>query len=109
MNSGNSLNARIAIPRRRIDSFCRRWQIAELALFGSVVRADFGPHSDVDVLVRFHPQARHTLLDMERMQTELTRIFGRDVDLVERAAVEQSRNYIRRRAVLQSAEVIHAA
>lgn len=99
----------ITVDEDKIAAFCRRWQIKEMALFGSVLRDDFRPDSDVDVLVRFDPEARHTLFDMVRMQEELQRIFGRDVDLVERTAIEQSRNYIRRRAILQSAEVIHAA
>ena len=86
------MNAHIHIPRSQIDSFCHRWLVSELSLFGSVVREDFGPDSDVDVLIQFQPQARHTLLDMARMEEELRQIFGRDVDLVERSAVEQSRN-----------------
>ena len=103
------MNAHIHIPRSQINSFCHRWLVSELSLFGSVVREDFGPDSDVDVLIQFQPQARHTLLDMARMEEELRQIFGRDVDLVERSAVEQSRNFIRRKTVLQSAESIHAA
>ena len=103
------MSAQIYIPRSQIDSFCRSWQVSELALFGSVVREDFGPDSDVDVLIQFQPQARHTLLDMARMEEELRQIFGRDVDLVERSAIEQSRNHIRREAILQSAESVHTA
>jgi len=103
------MSTHIQISRSQIDSLCQRWQVSELALFGSVVREDFGPDSDVDVLIQFQPQARHTLLDMARMEEELRRIFGRDVDLVERSAVEQSRNHFRRKAILQSAESIHAA
>lgn len=103
------MKTQIDIPQEQVAAFCRRWQIKELALFGSVLRDDFRPDSDIDVLVQFDPQAHHTLLDMVRMQSELRRIFGRDIDLVERTAVEQSRNYIRRKAILQSAEVIHAA
>ena len=94
--------------RRRKLSLRRRWQITELALFGSAVREDFGPDSDVDLLVQLRPQARCMLFDIGRMQEELTLIFGGEVDLVERTAVEQSRNCIRRQAILQSAEVIHA-
>ena len=100
---------RIAIPSERIAEFCERWGVAELALFGSVVRDDFGPDSDVDVLVSFDPVARRTLFDMVRMEDELSGLFGRNVDLVTRAAVEGSRNHIRRRAILDSAQVIHAA
>ena len=103
------MSVHIHIPRSQIDSFCHRWLVSELALFGSVVREDFGPDSDVDVLIQFQPQARHTLLAMARMQEELRQIFDRDVDLVERSAVEQSRNHIRRNAILQSAESVHTA
>ena len=99
----------IDIPQAEVSAFCKRWHVTELALFGSVLRDDFGPESDVDVLVRFEPQARHTLLDMARMQADLARILGREVDLIERTAVEQSRNYIRRAAILRSAETIYAA
>lgn len=103
------MKARIDLPKEEVAAFCRRWEITELALFGSVLREDLRPDSDVDVLVSFEPKARHTLLGMARMQEELRRILGREVDLVERTAIEQSRNYIRRKAILKSAEVIHVA
>ena len=103
------MNGHIDIQPDRLTAYCRRWQILELALFGSVVREDFGPESDVDVLVRFDPNARHTLFDLSRMEEELTRLLGRQADIVERDAVERSPNYLRRRAVLQSAETIYAA
>ena len=103
------MSVHIEIPQEKVAAFCLRWQIVELAFFGSVLRDDFRPDSDVDVLVRFDPRARHTLFDIVRMQDELKTILGRDIDLVERTAIEQSRNYIRRSAILQSAEVIHAA
>ena len=103
------MTARISVPSDRIDAFCDRWQVTELALFGSVLRDDFGPGSDIDVLVSFAEDARHSLFDMVRMEAELKEIFGREVDLVERAGVEQSRNYLRRKAILQSAETIYAA
>ena len=99
----------IDIPLDTISAFCKRWHVTELALFGSVLRDDFGPESDVDVLVRFEPQARHTLLDMARMRQELSRMFGREVDLIEHTVVERSRNYIRRKSILQTAEVVYAA
>ena len=102
------MSARIDLPSDGLTDFCKRWQITELALFGSVLRDVFGPESDVDVLVSFEPRVPHTLLDIVRMQEELSGMFGRKVDLIERAAVEQSRNHIRRKAILQSAETIHA-
>ena len=99
---------RISIDREKIAKFCQRWQVDELALFGSVLREDFRPDSDVDVLVQFLPEARHSLFDLARMQTELEEILGRQVDLVERSAIEKSRNYIRRKAILSSLETVYA-
>ena len=98
-----------AVSREELAAFCERWQIVELAFFGSVLRDDFGPHSDIDVLVRFHPKAKHSLMGLVTVQEELSRVLGREVDLHERTAVERSRNYIRRRAILESAEVVYAA
>ena len=103
------MNTDIGMSQDAIAAFCERWSHAELALFGSVVRDDFGPESDIDVLVSFDPEARPTLFDIVRMQDELSRLSGHPVDLVTRAAVEASRNYIRRKAILDSAEVIYAA
>ena len=101
------MTARIAIPSDGIVAFCKRWQVAELALFGSVLRDDFGPDSDIDVLVAFREGARHTLFDMVRMEEELEALFGREVDLVSRRGIEQSRNHLRRTAILDTAETIH--
>jgi len=106
---GATMAAKIAIDHDRIDDFCRRWKVKELALFGSVLREDFTPQSDVDVLVDFEPGASWSLLDLVDMESELEDIFGRDVDLVSRRGIEASRNYIRREAILSSAEPIHVS
>jgi len=103
------MSARIPIDRERIAEFCRRWKITEFALFGSVLREDFRPDSDVDVLVTFAPDTRYSLFDLVHIQDELERIFGRKVDLVERKAVERSENYIRRKHILTSAEPVYVA
>ena len=103
------MTARIAIPADGIAAFCERWQVTELALFGSVLRDDFRPDSDIDVLVAFSEEARHTLFDMVHMEEELKALFGREVDLTERAGIERSRNHLRRRAILESVETIYAA
>jgi predicted nucleotidyltransferase len=95
--------------QQELTAVCQRWQIVELALFGSALRDDFGPDSDVDLLVRFHPQARHTLFDMVRMRAELKQVFGREVDLVSRRGIEESRNYLRRSEILESADVLYEA
>lgn len=97
------------IPRDKIAAFCKRWQVTELALFGSVLRDDFGPESDVDVLVGFGEAARHTLFDLDDMEVELEEIFGREVDLVSRRGVEASPNYLRRNSILESAQVIYGS
>lgn len=103
------MNARIDIPSDQIAAFCRRWQITRLALFGSVLRSDFGPDSDIDVLVKFEETAHPTLFDMSRMETELKAILGREVDLVSQRGIERSRNYIRRKAILESAELVYGS
>lgn len=100
---------RFTIPKAELAAFCRRWNISELALFGSVLREDFHSDSDIDVLVSFSPGARLTLFDMVRMQDELKEIFGREVDLVSKRGLENSRNYLRRKQILDSAQVIHVA
>ena len=104
-----SLHMREAIQARQAEvaEFCKRWRVSELALFGSVLRDDFRPESDVDVLVTLDEQARHTLFDLHQMEEDLRRIFGRDVDLVSRRGIEKSRNQRRRRAILESAQVIY--
>ncbi len=100
---------RIRIPKAKLVEFCKRWNVSEFALFGSVLRADFHTDSDVDVLVSFAPQAHVTLFDMARMQAELKDIFKRDVDLVSKRGLENSRNYLRRKRILDSAQVIHVS
>lgn len=97
------------IPRKKIAAFCQRWKVVEFSLFGSVLRDDFRPDSDVDVLVTFTPGSRVSLFDLIHMEDELKKIFGRDVDLVERTAIEKSENYIRRKGILSNTQVIYAA
>jgi len=99
----------LQVSKAQIEDFCRKWKVAELHLFGSVLREDFGPESDVDVLVGFLPGAPWGLLDLVRMEGELSRLFGRKVDLVERPAVERSENYIRRGRILSSLEPLYVA
>ena len=103
------MTVHISIPRARLAAFCERWRGSELALFGSVVRDDFGPEGDIEVLVSFDPGARHTLLDNVRMRDELGRALGRNSDLVTRAALEGSRNHIRWKAILDPWQVVYAA
>ncbi len=103
------MNARIDIPSDKIAAFCQRWQITRLALFGSILRDDFGSDSDIDVLVKFNETAHPTLFDMSRMEAELKAILGREVDLVSQRGVERSRNFLRRKAILESAELVYGS
>lgn len=96
----------IEIPMGRIEEFCRRWKITEFSLFGSVLREDFRPDSDVDVLVSFEPDSEWDLFHLADMRDELMALFGRDVDLVEK---EGLRNPFRRRTILDTREVIYRA
>lgn len=99
----------LKLSREELEEFCRRWKIRELCLFGSVLREDFRPDSDVDFLVRFAPDAEWSLFDHARMERELEELLGRKVDLVSREAIEQSPNWIRRREILQTARRLYAA
>lgn len=101
--------AQMVLPEDRIHEFCRTWKITELALFGSVLREDFRPDSDLDVMVSFAPDAHWSLMDLVEMQAELERAVGHRVDLVERSAIERSENYIRRRHILGSLEPVYVA
>ncbi len=99
----------LALPQDAILAFCLRWKITELSPFGSVLRDDFRPDSDVDVLVSFAPESRWSLLNLARMQRELAAILERNVDLVTRSSVEKSPNGIRREAILRTAQSIYTA
>jgi hypothetical protein len=97
----------IDLPMKQIKAFCDRWQVTEFYLFGSVLRDDFRPDSDIDVMVQFHPEAHPTFLSLEQMEAELKTIFHRDVDLITRQGITSSRNYLRRQEILSSAQVIY--
>ncbi|HLM69300.1 MAG TPA: nucleotidyltransferase family protein [Longimicrobium sp.] len=97
---------RIQVSQEQIEAFCRKWKIRELALFGSVLRDDFRPDSDVDVLVEFASDARHSLFDRMEMIEELEALFGRQVDLVRKELVV---NPYRRQHILANHQVMYAA
>jgi len=99
----------IEMPKEQIAHFCRTWKIVELSLFGSVLRDDFRPDSDVDVLVTFSPDADWSLLDHMAMEEDMSAMLGRKVDLVTRKAIERSENYIRRKAILETAQPYYVA
>jgi hypothetical protein len=100
---------KISPKPKDIAAFCQRWQITELAFFGSVLRDDFRPDSDVDVLVTFAPGMEWSLFDHIAMEEELSALIGRKVDLVSRRVIECSNNWIRRKAILETAEPFYGA
>jgi hypothetical protein len=106
LEGGPRMSARIAVDRDRVADFCRKWKVTELALFGSVLRDDFSPESDVDVLVTFGPDARWTFFDLVDMEDELAGIFGRKVDVTQRKGL---RNPFRRHHILRTKQVLHVA
>lgn len=103
------LSEKIPVPSGVLAEFCRRWKIRELALFGSVLRDDFRPESDIDVLVTFTEDADWSLFDHVRIQQELQTLFKREVDLVSRRAIERSPNWIRRKNILNTAQAIYVS
>ena len=99
---------KLNIPRRKVADFCRRYHIQKLAFFGSVLREDFKPTSDVDILVEFK-KGYTPGLAFFAMPEELKKILGREVDLLTYQGVKTSRNPIRRKAILDSAKVFYVA
>jgi predicted nucleotidyltransferase len=104
------LNVRnLGLSEQEISDFCQRWHITEFALFGSALRDDFDAESDLDVLVAFAADADWSLLDHVQMEQGLEVLLGRKVDLLSRRSVERSRNWLRRREILDTAEVFYAS
>ena len=97
---------RVDIPREDIEAFCRKWRIAEMALFGSVLREDFHPESDIDVLIEFAEDAHWTLYEWIDMKDELGTMFARPVDLTSKRGL---RNPFRKKEILAKREIIYAA
>ena len=98
----------INLPMAEIAQFCQKWNLTELALFGSVLRDDFKPDSsDVDVMIQYRPVSVPSYYDLDLMEEDLKAIFGRDVDVITRPSIENSANYLRRHEILSSAQVIY--
>jgi predicted nucleotidyltransferase len=94
------------LPRKKIAEFCKRWSINEFSVFGSVLREDFRPDSDIDVLVSLDPKAQIGLLEMAKIQIELENMFKHPVDLVEK---ERLRHPYRKNEILRTAELVYTA
>jgi predicted nucleotidyltransferase len=97
---------KIPVPEERIRDFCQKWKVVELSVFGSALRDDFHPDSDVDVLVSFAKDAEWSLYDWVDMIAELREVFGRDVDLLSTQAL---RNPFRRHEILRTRARLYAA
>lgn len=95
-------------PREQIAEFCRKWRVNEVALFGSVLRDDFRPDSDVDVLLTFAPDAGVSLFDYTEIQDDLEAIFGRRVDVVSKRGILHGGNPFSQKEILGTAHVIYA-
>lgn len=102
------LKTRIELPPEKIADFCRRWSIATLEVFGSVLRDDFRPDSDVDFIAKYLPEANWSLLDRVHMKHELGDMLDRDVDLLNRRALEHGRQTSRAAAILAKAQLLQA-
>jgi|SRR5579862_1981602 len=98
----------INLDSQAVRDFCKKWKITELCVFGSVLRDDFGPKSDVDFLVTYSPGATWDLFDVKVIKDELARIIGRPVDLISRSAIERSDNRFVKKEILSSAELLYA-
>ena len=104
-----TVEEKLSVSKETIAEFCRTWKIAEFALFGSVLRDDFRPDSDVDVLVTFAPGVQPDLPRFLDMKEELESLYGRRVDVFTRRTIERSQNPLRRRDILESARKVYEA
>jgi hypothetical protein len=92
----------IDLNTEEIHEFCRKWKVNELSVFGSLLRDDFRPDSDIDFHVDFEAGAEWDLFDHFDMEEELAAIVGRSVDLLDRGAIESSRNRLRKIEILST-------
>lgn len=99
----------INISEDQIREICKRFFISELSLFGSALREDFSYNSDIDLLIEFMPGSRISLFDIIDLQDEFKKLFGRDVDIVSKNAIRNSRNYIKKKLILDNHKVIYAS
>ncbi len=95
------------VSRERLVEFCTRWGVMQLGVFGSILREDFGPDSDIDILVSLDPNRRYTLFDLVDMEHDLEEMYGRKVDVVEREGIEASENQFRKKLIFDSLEIVY--
>ena len=107
MQTMAQIQERLGVPMEAIREFCQRWNIVELALFGSIVRDDFGPESDVDVMVRFGPEGMAPLpWGTIGVKMGLEDLLGRSVDVVVKGNIK---NPYRLRSISRDYTVMYAA
>lgn len=99
----------INIQEEQLKEICKRYLIRELAVFGSALRQDFNDKSDVDLLIEFEPESGITLFNIVDLKEEFEKLFGRDVDIVSKKAIQQSRNHLKRKAILANFKVIYVS
>jgi|WetSurMetagenome_2_1015567.scaffolds.fasta_scaffold165314_3 uncharacterized protein len=99
----------LGISPQKIADFCHKWKILKLSAFGSIVRGELKPESDIDLLATFSNDAGWTMFDHFNMEEELSHIFGREVDLVNIKALEENQNPIYKQEIINSARQIYAA
>lgn len=103
----SEIQKRINLSLQQLHQFCQQNQIQELSIFGSVLRDDFTPDSDLDFLVTFEPQSHYSLMDLVRIQHQLEDLTGRKIDLIEKRSILASHNWIRRQNILENAQSIY--
>ncbi|QUS62153.1 nucleotidyltransferase domain-containing protein [Synechocystis sp. PCC 7339] len=101
------LEKRLGVSFQILDEFCQQRQITELSVFGSILREDFNFNSDIDLLVKFDTKAHISLMDIIKIENEFKILLKRNIDLVSKKAIENSKNWIRRQNILDSAEIIY--
>jgi predicted nucleotidyltransferase len=96
----------VDIPIEPLHKFCLRWNVSELAVFGSALHKNYPLESDLDLLISFEEDAHWGLFDLVTMESELGVIFNKEIDLVEKKAVTNSKNYLRRKGILDNIQII---
>jgi predicted nucleotidyltransferase len=102
-------NTGINISAEKLKEICLKNRVKELSIFGSALRDDFNSGSDIDLLITFDDSTEYSLFDIVRIKEEFEIFLERPVDLVNRKAIERSKNIFRKKAILESARVIYAA
>ena len=106
-NLDTKTQSRLGVSEKELSDFCSRWNIREMALFGSVLREDFHDKSDIDVLIVFAPGARQGLLTLAKIKHELESLVNHPIDIAVKASIQNSDNWIRRQEILSTAQTIY--